>query len=73
MENAVGLAAMVNTDKLLMERLAAGLTAELGIRVELGGVEANMAILGALTTPGIDVPLAGYGYGAGSTDAAKDR
>lgn len=70
MENAVGLAAMVNTDKLLMERLAAGLTAELGIRVELGGVEANMAILGALTTPGIDVPLAILDLGAGSTDAA---
>ena len=70
MENAVGLAAMVNTDKLLMERLAAALTQELGIRVELGGVEANMAILGALTTPGIDVPLAILDLGAGSTDAA---
>jgi propanediol dehydratase-reactivating factor large subunit len=70
MENAVGLAAMVNTDKLLMERLAAALAQELGIRVELGGVEANMAILGTLTTPGIDVPLAILDLGAGSTDAA---
>lgn len=70
MENAVGLAAMVNTDKLLMERLAAALTQELGIRVELGGVEANMAILGTLTTPGISVPLAILDLGAGSTDAA---
>jgi diol dehydratase reactivase alpha subunit len=70
MENAVGLAAMVNTDKLLMERLAAALTQELGIRVELGGVEANMAILGTLTTPGVDVPLAILDLGAGSTDAA---
>ncbi|MFN8456164.1 MAG: diol dehydratase reactivase subunit alpha [Anaerolineae bacterium] len=70
LENAVGLAAMVNTDKLLMERLAAALSQELGIRVELGGVEANMAILGTLTTPGISVPLAILDLGAGSTDAA---
>ena len=70
MENAVGLAAMVNTDQLLMERLALGLAQEIGVRVELGGVEANMAILGTLTTPGIDVPLAILDLGAGSTDAA---
>ncbi|NLH81609.1 MAG: diol dehydratase reactivase subunit alpha, partial [Phyllobacteriaceae bacterium] len=70
MENAVGLAAMVNTDRLLMERLAEALHAELGVGVELGGVEANMAILGTLTTPGIDVPLAILDLGAGSTDAA---
>lgn len=70
MENAVGLAAMVNTDELLMERLALGLAQEIGVRVELGGVEANMAILGTLTTPGIDVPLAILDLGAGSTDAA---
>ena len=76
MENAVGLAAMVNTDQLLMERLALALAQEIDIRVELGGVEANMAILGTLTTPGIDVPLAVLDLGAGSTDAAlmtKDR
>jgi len=70
MENAVGLAAMVNTDRLLMEKLSAALTRELGIRVELGGVEANMAIRGTLTTPGIDTPLAVLDLGAGSTDAA---
>lgn len=70
MENAVGLAAMVNTDQLLMERLALALAQEIGVRVELGGVEANMAILGTLTTPGIDVPLAILDLGAGSTDAA---
>ena len=46
MENAVGLAAMVNTDQLLMERLAQALSQEIGVPVELGGVEANMAILG---------------------------
>jgi diol dehydratase reactivase alpha subunit len=70
MENAVGLAVMVNTDQLLMERLALALAQEIGVRVELGGVEANMAILGTLTTPGIDVPLAILDLGAGSTDAA---
>ena len=70
MENAVGLAVMVNTDQLLMQRLALALAQEIGVRVELGGVEANMAILGALTTPGIDTPLAILDLGAGSTDAA---
>lgn len=73
LENAVGLAAMVNTDRLLMERVAQGLEREIGIRVELGGVEANMAILGALTTPGIDVPLAILDLGSGSSDAALLR
>jgi diol dehydratase reactivase alpha subunit len=70
MENAVGLAAMVNTDRLLMEKLAEALHVELGVKCELGGVEANMAILGTLTTPGIDIPLAILDLGAGSTDAA---
>ena len=70
MENAVGLAAMVNTDKLLMEQLASALNREIGVRVELGGVEANMAIRGTLTTPGIAAPLAVLDLGAGSTDAA---
>ena len=76
MENAVGLAAMVNTDHLLMERVANALSNEIKIPVELGGVEANMAILGTLTTPGIDAPLAILDLGAGSTDAAlmkRDR
>ncbi len=70
MENAVGLAAMVNTDRLLMQRLADKLSSEIGVPVELGGVEANMAITGALTTPGISTPLAILDLGAGSTDAA---
>lgn len=73
LENAVGLAAMVNTDRLLMERLAQALARELDIRVELGGVEAHMAILGTLTTPGIAAPLAILDLGAGSTDAALLR
>ncbi len=73
LENAVGLAAMVNTDRLLMERLAQALARDLSIRVELGGVEAHMAILGTLTTPGIASPLAILDLGAGSTDAAMLR
>jgi diol dehydratase reactivase alpha subunit len=73
MENAVGLAAMVNTDRLLMNRLAKALSDRIGVPVELGGVEANMAILGTLTTPGISTPLAILDLGAGSTDAATLR
>jgi diol dehydratase reactivase alpha subunit len=70
LESAVGLAAMVNTDRLLMERVAQALEEEIHVEVRLGGVEANVAILGALTTPGTDVPLAILDLGAGSTDSA---
>lgn len=70
-ETATGLAIMVDTDRLLMERVAETLAERIGIRVELGGVEANTAILGALTTPGIDVPVAIIDGGAGSTDGAQ--
>ncbi|MDK2882638.1 MAG: hypothetical protein PWQ41_729 [Bacillota bacterium] len=70
LENAVGLAAMVKANRLQMERIAAQLQKETGIKVEVGGVEANMAVLGALTTPGTDKPLAILDLGAGSTDAA---
>jgi diol dehydratase reactivase alpha subunit len=73
LENAVGLAAMVNTDRLLMERVAQAVSDEIRVPAELGGVEANMAILGALTTPGTDLPLAILDLGAGSTDAALLR
>jgi len=70
LENAVGLAVMVKTDKLQMQLIAEELSKETGVEVEVGGVEANMAILGALTTPGTDKPLAIIDMGAGSTDAA---
>ncbi|MDI3522336.1 MAG: hypothetical protein PWR31_202 [Bacillota bacterium] len=70
LENAVGLAAMVKADRLQMERIAALLGEQAGIKVEVGGVEANMAVLGALTTPGTAKPLAILDLGAGSTDAA---
>lgn len=70
MENAVGLAAMVKADRLQMNMIAEELEKELNVKVEVGGVEAQMAILGALTTPGADKPMAILDMGAGSTDAA---
>jgi len=70
MENAVGVAAMVKADRLQMKIIAEELEHQLGIRVEVGGVEAEMAIKGALTTPGTDKPLAILDMGAGSTDAS---
>ena len=69
MEKAVGIAAMVKTEKLHMERLAAAVSAELGVKVEIGGVEGSMAVRGALTTPGTEKPLLVVDIGAGSTDA----
>ncbi|ENK1242020.1 diol dehydratase reactivase subunit alpha [Clostridium sporogenes] len=70
MENAVGIAAMVKADKLQMQRIADELEEEMNIQVEVGGVEADMAIRGALTTPGSNTPLAILDMGAGSTDAS---
>lgn len=70
LENAVALAAMVKTNRLPMQQIADQLTARLGVKVVIAGVEANMAILGALTTPGTDKPLAILDMGGGSTDAA---
>lgn len=68
--NAVGLAAMVETHKLPMQRLARKIEDETLIRCAVGGVEAEMAIRGALTTPGTRPPLAILDLGGGSTDAA---
>ncbi len=70
MESAVGLAAMVKSDKLQMELIARELTQQLNIPVTVGGVEADMAIWGALTTPGVSSPLAIIDMGAGSTDSS---
>ncbi|VGL36288.1 diol dehydratase reactivase subunit alpha [Klebsiella pneumoniae] len=58
MENAVGMAAMVKADRLQMQVIARELSARLQTEVVVGGVEANMAIAGALTTPGCAAPLA---------------
>lgn len=70
LESAVALAAMVKTSRLPMQQIANKLNEELGVRVVIAGVEANMAIRGALTTPGTDTPLAILDMGGGSTDAA---
>ncbi len=70
LENAVGIAAMVKADKLQMQMIADKLREELNVPVEVGGVEADMAIRGALTTPGSSTPLAILDMGAGSTDAS---
>lgn len=70
MENAVGIAAMVKADRLQMNVIAEALEEKLGVKVEVGGVEAQMAIKGALTTPGTSIPLAIVDMGAGSTDAS---
>jgi len=70
MGNAVGLAAMVQTQKLPMQRLARKVEEEIGVKTIVGGVEADMAIRGALTTPGTKPPLATLDLGGGSTDAS---
>lgn len=70
MESGVALASMVKTEKVSIGRVAELLHAELGIAVEVGGVEAEMAIRGALTTPGTRAPLVILDMGGGSTDAA---
>ncbi|MDI9628362.1 MAG: diol dehydratase reactivase subunit alpha [Acidobacteriota bacterium] len=73
MEAAVGIAVMVKADRLQMETIAAEMSSEIGIPVEVGGVEADMAIRGALTTPGTAPPIAILDMGAGSTDASVMR
>lgn len=70
MEKAVGIAAMVKTRQLPMEKIAERLSKELHVYVKVAGVEAVMASLGALTTPGTRLPIAILDMGGGSTDAA---
>ena len=70
MEQAVGLASMVKSDHLQMSLIAEDIQNTLGVKVEIGGAEAEAAILGALTTPGTTKPLAILDLGAGSTDAS---
>lgn len=70
LEKAVGIAAMVKTQHLPMREIADKLKLELGTDVKIAGVEAVMASLGALTTPGTKLPLAILDMGGGSTDAA---
>ena len=70
LENAVALAAMVKTSKLPIESIAEELNKETNVKVIIGGVEADMAVLGALTTPGTDKPLIILDLGGGSSDSA---
>ena len=70
MEKAVGIAAMVKTKQLPMEKIADALKDQLEIYTKVAGVEAVMATLGAFTTPGTQLPLAILDLGGGSTDAA---
>lgn len=70
MEKAVGIAAMVQAEKLPMERIAREIEKKLNINTKVAGVEAVMATLGAWTTPGSQLPLAILDLGGGSTDAA---
>lgn len=77
LENAVALAAMVRTRQSGMlavaEAVQVALRDEVGaadVQVQVGGVEAEMAVRGALTTPGTDRPLVVLDLGGGSTDAA---
>lgn len=70
LEKAVGIAAMVKTQQLPMQKIAEQLEKDLHCRVTVAGVEAVMASLGALTTPGTRLPLAILDMGGGSTDAA---
>lgn len=76
MENAVALAAMVRTKESGMQAVADAVAAQLrslgadAVEVVVGGVEAEMAVLGALTTPGTDKPLVVLDLGGGSSDAA---
>ncbi|UNB51277.1 diol dehydratase reactivase subunit alpha [Mycolicibacterium sp. YH-1] len=76
LENAVALAAMVRTLESGMQAVAEAVrhrlhaTGATRVDVVVGGVEAEMAVLGALTTPGTDKPLVVLDLGGGSTDAA---
>ena len=70
LEQAVGIASMVKSDRLQMAHIASEIEKILNIDVQVGGAEAEAAILGALTTPGTRRPLAILDLGAGSTDAS---
>lgn len=76
LENAVALAAMVRTRHSGMQAVADAIEEALrgaggvGVKTVIGGVEAEMAVRGALTTPGTDKPLVVLDLGGGSTDAA---
>jgi diol dehydratase reactivase alpha subunit len=70
LEKAVAVAVMVKTAKLPMKEIGKLLERETGIKVSIAGIEAVMAVLGALTTPGVGFPTAVIDIGGGSIDSA---
>ncbi|EFL9222015.1 diol dehydratase reactivase subunit alpha [Escherichia coli] len=70
LEQAVGIASMVKSDRLQMAMIASEIKQKLHVDVQVGGAEAEAAIQGALTTPGTTRPLAILDLGAGSTDGS---
>ncbi|EEY1408682.1 TPA: diol dehydratase reactivase subunit alpha [Escherichia coli] len=70
LEQAVGIASMVKSDRLQMAMIASEIKQKLHVDVQVGGAEAEAAIQGALTTPRTTRPLAILDLGAGSTDAS---
>lgn len=70
MESGVAVAAMIHADGTFMNKVAVDLQSTLDADVKVGGIEAEMALTGALTTPGTELPLLMIDIGAGSTDAA---
>lgn len=70
LETGVAFASMVKTSRLPIQKVADTLAQAIGVPVEVGGVEAEMAIRGALTTPGTRKPIVILDMGGGSTDAA---
>lgn len=73
MEAVIGIVVMVRTDRLQMEWIASELVAEIDIPVEVDGMEADMAIRGAFTTPGAAAPIAILDIGVGPADAPVMR
>lgn len=74
-ETAVALSTMVRTSHGPMQEVARAVESTLAadgldVSVRVGGVEAEMAARGALTTPGTRRPLVILDMGGGSTDAA---
>lgn len=70
MESVVMLAAQVQTSKLAIDLIAEKIKKFFNISTNVFGYEAEMAIHGALTTPGTAKPLVILDLGGGSTDAA---
>lgn len=70
MENVVLISSMVKTSYFPMRALAEKMQEKTDIPVQIAGKEASSALLGALTTPGVSVPVAILDLGGGSTDAA---